>query len=176
MDKEEINRIFQWASQPRENVWRKWLELLVGKPKPNPRPGESLVYAAQDLLEYKPHIATVCEPLFGRRIKAQGTNALITVRPSLGRRIKIYSEALDVVREFNQIDDLLRLGVFRREVTQVAGLEVIDRPFYEMVVRELHRISPSQLRKLAQRMPTGSAIQYALTALGDQKILPLAAE
>jgi hypothetical protein len=164
--KEEIQEISQWASQPRENVWRKWLALLRGKPG----------VTEHDLLAYKPHIPLVCEPLFGRRIKMGGSNALVAVRPSLKRRIKIYSEALDIIREFCQVDDLLRLGVFRREVTQIAGLEEIDRPFYELVLRDMHRITPQQLRRLSQRMPTGSAIQKALVELGEGRSLPLAAE
>lgn len=166
MEKDEIQEISQWASQPRENVWRKWLALLRGKPG----------VTEHDLLAYKPHIPSVCEPLFGRRVKVEGSHQSVAVRPSLKRRIKIYNEALDVIREFRQVDDLLRLGVFRREVTQIAGLKEIDEPFYDLVVRERDRITPQQLRKLAQRMPTNSAIQRALFELGEEKNIPLAAD
>ncbi|MBY0472875.1 hypothetical protein K2Q00_01140 [Patescibacteria group bacterium] len=176
MNEEPIAHIYcwiaYWASQPRVNVWRKWLWLLRGKPG----------VTEQQLLEFKPNISLVCEPLFGRRVKTMDGTRMLTVRPSIRRgkrsRIKIYLEALDIVREFNQVEDLMRLGVFRREVTQIAGLEEIDRPFYDLVMRELQRrtISPQQVRKLAQRMPTGSAIQRALLELGEDKDLLLAAE
>jgi len=164
LDKEEILAISRWASQPRENVWRNWLKLLRGKPG----------VTEQQLLEFKPNISLVCEPLFGRRVK--GSLGMVSVRPSLTRRVKIYLEALDIVREFNQLDDLMRLGVFRREVTSIAGLKEIDQPFYSLVEREFHRLSACQLKKLAERMPLGSAIQQALYRLEESKTLLLAAE
>lgn len=170
---EEIEQVWRQARQPREGSWRFWLKLLVGKPKPKPEEG---LLTVQDLLEYKPHIALLCEPMFGRTVR--GTHGPMNVRPSLELRINLYLEALDIIREFNQVDDLLRLGVFRREVTRVAGLEVIDRPFYELVLhlQVRRKLSSKQIKKLAERMPKDSALQEALFALNDVRDLPLAAD
>ena len=59
MTKEEIHEMWKWASQPRESVWRLWIALLYGKPG----------VTDEQLLEFKPQISLLCQPLLGRLVK-----------------------------------------------------------------------------------------------------------
>lgn len=168
MDQKEIHEIWMWASQPLENSWRNWVALLRGKPG----------VTEEDLLRYKPSLNVVLEPLLGRQVVQKATkegekDKFFCILPLPKERVRIYKLGLDIACEFGQVEDLLKLAEYRRQVTNVGGLEEIDRPYYEMMKANT-KISKEVLAKIIQRMPPRSALKAALVVLLEEPLQPLA--
>lgn len=163
-----IHDIWKIASQPRENSWRFWYELLHKRCGIPP----------EQLLEYKPSIDVICEPMFGRMVRLEGGGQVRVLPPLRGHtgRISMYLECLDIIWKFRQPNDIMRLAVYRRQVSHRAGLAVIDQPFFALVERDMRRLSKEQREDLAQRMPPDSEIQRALVSLCSPHLLAMAAE
>lgn len=172
MDQKEIHEIWIWASRPLEHSWRNWVKLLRGKPG----------VTEDDLQAYRPSLNVVLEPLLGRQLIQKATvkgekDKTFCILPKMKRRIKLYRHGLDIAREFGQVADLLKLAEFRRQVTNIGGLEIIDRPYYEMVKANT-KLSKEDLAKIIQRMPPRSALKAALEGLLKEppQLLAIAAE
>lgn len=158
MTKEEINSIYEWACQPVQNSWRKWVALLSSK-------GVS----DDALLQYKPSIRVVCEPMLGSVRIVDGVETAVYI--SRERAIILFQEALDIVRAFDQVRDLLTLASYRCQIDMhnIAYVPEIDGELYELTKRLFPRMSYKQLERIELRMPVDSYIRDAIKILRHRK-------
>lgn len=114
--------------------------------------------------EWRPTINAICEPLLGssqryeeKGVAGEGSKIRsIAVYPTLDRCLRIYREALHVVRVYRKQEDLLMLAVYRRQVT-VEGDIWLDEPFIELA--DTLGLSRDSWAALAARMPKRSRIR-----------------
>lgn len=157
MNKEEIKLIQEWASQPVQNSWRHWVALLC-KGVDDDAP-----------LEYRPSIRVVCEPMLGYTRMVDGVQTAVYI--SRERAIILFQEALDIVRAFGQVSDLLKLASYRCQIDidDTGNIPEIDDEFYELTRRHYQDMSVAQLERIELRMPVGSQIRFAVEVLRSKK-------
>jgi hypothetical protein len=156
MEKDEIQKIWAWAQQPRKAVWSEWLKLL--KPKGVP---------LAQLQEYKPPMVEICEPLLGLLVKKRGK--LVNRQLGSCERRAIYKEALQIIETFRSYGDLATLAIYRRQVTNANGVAVLDSHFLRLVRLATPSFSPAWLQDIAIRMPPHSKVKRELEALAQAR-------
>ncbi len=158
MTKEEIKLIQEEASQPLQNSWRFWVALLSSK-------GVS----DDALLEYKPSIRVVCEPMLGYTRMVDGTERAVYISRECAT--DLFQEALDIVRAFGQISDLLTLASYRCQIDMddIVNVPEVDEELYELTKRHFQRMTSKQLERMEVRMPEGSQIRVAIMLLRHRK-------
>ncbi len=168
--------IVRWASQPSVQNWRKWVRLLL----PLSTPEKPITI--DDLREYKPPIDLLCGSLLGRMMVVGEGDAKrrINVLPSLKGRIRIFLKGVAVVKTFRDPNDLMRLMVLRRQVTNIGGCPRVDRSLYALIENYFPNLSPGMIREIAHRMPPLAPMKQAILALASRReemaVLNLAAE
>jgi hypothetical protein len=114
--------------------------------------------------EWHPTINAICEPLLGssqhyEQKSEDGSDIKIrffAVYPQMDRRLRIYREALHLVRVYRRAADLLMLAVYRRQVTEEGDIWLDDQ-FIELA--DGFSLSRDSWAALAERMPKRSKIR-----------------
>ena len=156
---EKYFELIEWAQQPRQQVWRKWVRLLTVK--------IATPLSVEDIREYKPSIDIECEPLFGQMV--QTPEGRVNKRPPLAVSARIFLRGIAIVKTFRDKNDLMRLAVYRREVTDMRGHARVDRSFYRLVEAYFPELEPAIILELSDRMPPRSQIKEQLIALARRR-------
>lgn len=168
-------RYFSPLSQPRQYSWRKWVWLLKksreikrSKMEPTYEP-----LSTKDFLEFKPSIDLICEPLLIWVVETPENR-----KPLTEKRARVFLHGLAVVRTFLDRNDLMRLLVYRKQVTGKRGHARVDRSLYRVITTCFPDLPPDSLLELSERMPPRSQIKEQLQALarkGEKKVAELLA-
>ena len=134
------------------------------------------------MYRWHPTINAICEPLLGASVRVREEEVIDGVTqvkeiiigvdyPRKIRRLRLFKEALDVVRIFRNQEDLFTLAVYRRQVTKTGNMH-LDPAFIELA--ETFDLLAEDWRKLAERMPRRSRILAHCEARANKGIAPVA--
>ncbi len=106
---------------------------------------------------YKPSMNSICEPLLGTSLRRDSKIVGVSY-PKLSDRLRIYREGIELIKIFNERDDLFALAMYRRQVTYRGGIPA-DELFFNLACDA--ELSKAEWHELALRMPDRALIYHA---------------
>ena len=92
-----------------------------------------------------------------------------TAKPLREQRARVFLKGLAVVKTFLDKEDLMRLVVYRKQVTGRWGHVRVDRSLFKVIESRFPNLTPDFIRKLSLRMPERSQIKEQLEALARRR-------
>lgn len=121
--------------------------------------------------EFKPSIDLICEPLLVWVVETE-----VNRKPLTEKRARVFLRGLAVVKTFLDKEDLMRLVVYRRQVTGRRGHVRVDRSLFKVIESYFPSnpslplyLTPEFIRRLSVRMPPQSQIREQLLALARRR-------
>lgn len=114
--------------------------------------------------EFKPSIDLICEPLLVWVVETE-----VNRKPLTEKRARVFLRGLAVVKTFLDKEDLMRLVVYRRQVTGRRGHSRVDRSLFKVIESNFPDLPPEFVRRLSVRMPPQSQIREQLLALARRR-------
>lgn len=118
----------------------------------------------ENLREFKPSVDIICESLLTWVIETE-----VNRKPLMEKRARVFLRGLAVVKTFLDKEDLMRLVVYRRQVTGRRGHVRVDRSLFKVIESYFSDLTPDFIRKLSERMPPQSQIREQLLGLARRR-------
>ena len=166
MQKKKIVEPPSPLSQPSQYSWRKWVWLLhtsreIKRSKMEPT---YMPLPIENLREFKPSIDLICESLLNWVIETE-----VNRKPLTEKRARVFLKGLAVVKTYLDKEDLMRLVVYRKQVTGRRGHVRVDRSLFRVIESYFPALTPDFIRKLSLRMPPQSQIREQLLGLARRR-------